>query len=158
MGPKLQNLLPQSLNIPSASNIPVDEVHLIMEYQVGEKWGESTAPVATRFITSYDESNSKVTMIETFFKNVLPHDPDLILLSGLHLLEGQSQEFFSQRLAVIKDGLSNISPELPVHLELASMANKAFVKEILEQVCQIYVCIYYYIPNSIMYFYSLFEH
>ncbi|KAK3097938.1 hypothetical protein FSP39_014684 [Pinctada imbricata] len=134
VGPKLRDLLPQSLIIPEASNIPVDEIHLIMEYQVGEKWGDNTAPVATRFITSFDESNSKATMIETFFENVKPFDPDLILLSGLHLLEGQSQEFFSQRLAVIRNGLNNIPRELPVHLELASMANKKFVKEILEQI------------------------
>jgi ADP-dependent phosphofructokinase/glucokinase len=63
-------------------------------------------------------------MLETFFENLENFSPDLVLLSGLHMLEGQSEDFFSQRLKVVKNGLKNISVTLPVHLELASMANK----------------------------------
>jgi ADP-dependent glucokinase len=135
VGPQLLKLFPESLTIPKSSHIPQDEIHLIMEYKVGEFWGPVTAPVATRFITSYDESNSKVTMLETFFENLENFSPDLVLLSGLHMLEGQSEEFFSQRLKVVKNGLRNISVTLPVHLELASMANTDLVRKILEEVC-----------------------
>lgn len=55
-----------------------------MEYyfQVGEKWGDSVAPVATRFITSHDLANSQVRYLETFFDNVAAFNPDLIVLSG----------------------------------------------------------------------------
>ncbi|XP_052101282.1 ADP-dependent glucokinase-like [Mytilus californianus] len=134
VGPKLKELFPESFTIPESSHIPHDEIHLIMEYKVDESWGSHTAPVATRFITSYDESNSKATMLETFFDNLENFSPDIILLSGLHMLEGQSDEFFSQRLAVVKEGLKTLPITLPVHLELASMAHKDFVKKILEEV------------------------
>lgn len=135
VGPQLLKLFPESLTIPKSSHIPQDEIHLIMEYKVGEFWGPVTAPVATRFITSYDESNSKVTMLETFFENLDNFNPDLVLLSGLHMLEGQSEEFFSERLAFVKKSLKNIPVTLPVHLELASMANKNLVRKLLEEVC-----------------------
>lgn len=134
VGPKLLELFPDSFTIPESSHIPQDEIHLIMEYKVGDTWGAYTAPVATRFITSYDESNSKVTMLETFFENLGNFNPDLVLLSGLHMLEGQSEEFFSERLSVVKNGLKNIPVTLPVHLELASMAHKKLMRKILEEV------------------------
>ena len=127
-------LLPASIVIPKISHIEKDEVHLIMEYQVGESWGSHRAPVATRFITSYDESNSQATMIESFFQYIENYKPDLIILSGLHLLEGQSSEFFSQKLSFIQSELIKIPKAVPVHLELASMVNKAFVKEIADNV------------------------
>ena len=48
IGPRLQNLLHRSLKVPVNSHQNVDEVHLIMEYNVGEEWGSYEAPVATR--------------------------------------------------------------------------------------------------------------
>lgn len=89
----------------------------------------------SRFITSYDESNSKATMVEPFFESLIPEETDLVLLSGLHMLESQPQEFFSDRLEVIKSGLSNIPASLPVHLELASMVNLQLLNQILNKVC-----------------------
>lgn len=105
-----------------------------MEYQVEEEWGSHRAPVATRFITSYDESNSKATLIEAFFQYIQNYHPDLIILSGLHLLEGQPSEFFSQKLSLIQAELAKVPNAIPVHLELASMVNKNFVKEIADNV------------------------
>ena len=53
-----------------------------MEYKVGEKWGDAEATVATRFITSYDVSNSKSLMLEPFFESIKTFNPDLIAISG----------------------------------------------------------------------------
>ncbi|XP_033750170.1 ADP-dependent glucokinase-like [Pecten maximus] len=134
VGPKLLEMLPRSLNIPTKSHISTDEVHLIMEYSVGDTWGDLTSPVANRFITSYDESNSQATMLETFFESLDTQKTDLVLMSGLHILEGQSKDFFIRRIQAVCDGLINIPRSLPVHLELASMANVDFVREILTKV------------------------
>ncbi|KAK6179202.1 hypothetical protein SNE40_011617 [Patella caerulea] len=134
IGPKLAQMMPKSINIPKNSHISEDELHLIMEYKVGQSWGDSTAPVATRFITSYDESNSKVTMLERYFEDLKDFQPDLALISGLHLLDGETQEFFTKRIDSFISGLRSIPRTVPVHLELASMANKEFVKNILNKV------------------------
>ncbi|ESO88231.1 hypothetical protein LOTGIDRAFT_126443, partial [Lottia gigantea] len=134
IGPKLLKMMPNSIIIPENSHIKHDETHLIMEYKVGERWGDSTANVATRFITSYDESNSKMTMLETFFQNVQDFKPDLVLLSGLHLLDGERDEFFRKRIDAFTAGVGNIPTNVPVHLELASMADKEYVQHILQKV------------------------
>jgi ADP-dependent phosphofructokinase/glucokinase len=82
VGPRLQKLLNPSIAVPKESLTESDEVHLIMEYQAGEKWGKDTATLANRFITSYDEANGKMTMMETYFKSIREYKPDLVILSG----------------------------------------------------------------------------
>ncbi|KAK3586668.1 hypothetical protein CHS0354_001280 [Potamilus streckersoni] len=134
IGPKLSELFPQSIQIPEESRIEEDEVHLIMEYRVGEKWGDSTTTVATRFITSFDESNSKMTHLETFFSSQSGFEPDLIIISGLHLMEGEGKDFYSGRLKVFGAGLDQLNPTTPVHLELASMANGDLVQEVFREI------------------------
>lgn len=134
VGPKLRELMPPSISIPELSNIPRDEVHLIMEYSVGDTWGNLQAPVANRFISSFDESNSKMTMLESFFMSLESFRPDLIIMSGLHLLEGQTKEFFNEKIKTLKDRLHAVPKYIPVHLELASMSSGSFLEAILDQV------------------------
>ena len=103
-----------------------------MQYSKNEQWGGITTPVATRFITSYDESNAKLTSLDTYFATVSSFSPDLVLFSGLHLMEREEQGFLLQKLAEVRRGFDGIT--VPVHLELASMANPRCVKDILNQV------------------------
>ncbi|KAH3833868.1 hypothetical protein DPMN_107184 [Dreissena polymorpha] len=105
-----------------------------MEYGLNEQWDNLRSPVANRFITSYDESNSKLTMLNKFFKNLGPFNPDLVILSGLHLLEMQTHAFVSDKLQAVRNGLGGIPRNIPVHLELASMANKDCVTQIMQMV------------------------
>lgn len=79
--------MPKTVEIPTSCHISQDEVHLIMEYKVGEQWGGTVAPVANRFITSHDESNAKVVMLEPFFESIKSFQPDLIILSGQYVLQ-----------------------------------------------------------------------
>ena len=90
--------------------------------------------MATRFITSYDESNAKLTMLDTFFNTVSSFSPDLVLFSGLHLMEREEHDFMLQKLSEVRQGFDKIQPTVPVHLELASMANPRCVKDIINQV------------------------
>ncbi|CAL1535328.1 unnamed protein product [Lymnaea stagnalis] len=134
VGPLLERLMPKAVKIPPTCRIPKDEVHLIMEYKVGEQWGNLSAPVANRFITSHDESNSKIVMLEAYFESIKTFQPDLILLSGLNIMDGQSPEFFDERLEKMVSLLQDVPSSVPVHLELASMANEDFVRQIIEEV------------------------
>ncbi|XP_071116162.1 ADP-dependent glucokinase-like [Haliotis cracherodii] len=134
IGPLLQQMMPASLSIPETSLISKDEFHLIMEYKVGEVWGEDSAPVANRFISSCDYSNSRLTMLDTFFNSLDSFNPDLILMSGLHLLDGQTSQFFSEKIALLSSRLQQIPSTVPIHLEFASMATQSFVRDILENV------------------------
>ncbi|KAL4227894.1 hypothetical protein ACF0H5_013334 [Mactra antiquata] len=134
IGPGLLELLPSSIHIPENSRISDDEVHLIMEYGLDEKWHQVTSPVANRFITSFDESNGKLTMLGKFFSDLDEFNPDLVVISGLHLLDTQTTGFITSKLTEISEGLRNIPITIPVHLELASMANSDLMKQILKKV------------------------
>ena len=73
-------------------------------------------------------------MLDTFFNTVSSFSPDLLLFSGLHLMEREERSFIIQKLAEVRNGFDQIDSSIPVHLELASMANPSCVKDILNQV------------------------
>jgi ADP-dependent glucokinase len=47
VGPRLAALLDERVQV--AERVAEDEVHLILEYNAGDEWGDSKAPVATRY-------------------------------------------------------------------------------------------------------------
>ena len=60
--------------------------------------------------------------------------PDAVVLSGVHMLEGEADEFRSSRLNDFVDMLKAIPKHTPIHFELASMASVDFVGEIVKKV------------------------
>ena len=73
-------------------------------------------------------------MFYHFFADSLPsYSPELLVVSGLHLLEGQNETFRKRRVRDLCSQLKKINPDIPIHLELASMVKKEFMEEITEQ-------------------------
>ncbi|XP_077988544.1 ADP-dependent glucokinase-like [Glandiceps talaboti] len=134
VGPKLKILLHDKINVPSTSMKDKDEVHLIMEYAKGESWGGVTSPIATRFIISNDEANGRMEKLEILAENIQEFKADMVLLSGLHLLPGQNESFWKTRLKSVIKEIEKIPRHIPVHLELASLADKHFMQEVLQQI------------------------
>jgi ADP-dependent glucokinase len=93
IGPKLKELLSSNIEIPKPSLIEKDEVHLIMEYGKHEIFESWQSPVANRFIVSHDTYNSRMEFLDQFFATIREYKPDIIIISGLHLLESQKPEF-----------------------------------------------------------------
>jgi len=93
IGPKLKELLSSNIEIPKPSLIEKDEIHLIMEYGKHEIFENWQSPVANRFIVSHDIYNSKMEFLDRFFATIREYKPDIVLFSGLHLLESQTFEF-----------------------------------------------------------------
>ncbi|XP_046506160.1 ADP-dependent glucokinase isoform X2 [Equus quagga] len=134
VGPKLHELLDDNVFVPPESLQEVDEFHLILEYQAGEEWGQLKAPHANRFIFSHDLSNGAMNMLEVFVSSLEEFQPDLVVLSGLHMMEGQSKELQRKRLLEVVTSISDIPTGIPVHLELASMTNRELMSSIVHQV------------------------
>lgn len=59
--------------------------------------------------------------------------PDLIIVSGFHLLDNQNEEFWQQRLQSAAAGFSRLPLDVPVHLELASMSHCPVIIALVEQ-------------------------
>ncbi|KAM9063662.1 ADP-dependent glucokinase isoform X1 [Sarcophilus harrisii] len=133
VGPKLHQLLDDNIVVPPESMQEVDEFHLILEYQAGEQWGQLTAPNANRFIFSHDLSNGAMNMLEVFVSSLEEFQPDLVVLSGLHMMEGQSKEIQKKRLLEAVISISDIPTDIPVHLELASMTDRELMSNIMHQ-------------------------
>ena len=96
---------------------------MILEYPKDAQWGSVTASCANRVIFSHDVSNSKLSALEDFQTAVNDFKPDLIILSGAHLMDGHPQSFWEKRLKNIANLLENIPRRIPVHWELATVGD-----------------------------------
>ncbi|KAM8860777.1 ADP-dependent glucokinase isoform 1-T6 [Synchiropus picturatus] len=133
VGPKLHELLDEQIVVPPHSLNEIDQYHLILEYKAGEEWGSTLAPQANRFIFSHDVSNAKMSLLETFVASLDDFQPDLVVLSGLHMMEGQGRELWEARLKEAVASISDIRKDVPIHLELASMTDKDFMNSIMQE-------------------------
>ncbi|XP_056595653.1 ADP-dependent glucokinase isoform X2 [Triplophysa dalaica] len=137
VGPKLHELLDEQIVVPPESLQETDEYHLILEYKSGEQWGSSRAPQANRFILSHDISNGEMRALETFLSSLEEFNPDLVVLSGLHMMEGMGRDLWEKRLKEAVDVISDVRNEVPIHLELASMTDRDYMNQILLEVMPI---------------------
>ncbi|XP_044048687.1 ADP-dependent glucokinase isoform X1 [Siniperca chuatsi] len=133
VGPKLHEMLDEQIVVPPESLQEMDEFHLILEYKAGEQWGATQAPQANRFIFSHDVSNGEMSSLETFVASLEEFQPDLVVLSGLHMMEGQGRELWEERLKEAVSAISDIGQDIPIHLELASMTDKDYMNSIMQE-------------------------
>ncbi|KAM9854485.1 ADP-dependent glucokinase isoform 1-T1 [Aulostomus maculatus] len=133
VGPKLHEMLDEQIVVPPESLQETDEYHLILEYKAGEQWGSTQAPQANRFIFSHDVSNGEMSSLETFVASLEEFQPDLVVLSGLHMMEGQGRELWEDRLKEAVAAISDIRRDIPIHLELASMTDKDYMNSIVQE-------------------------
>ncbi|KAM9352027.1 ADP-dependent glucokinase [Symphorus nematophorus] len=133
VGPKLHEMLDEQIVVPPESLQETDEFHLILEYKAGEQWGSTQAPQANRFIFSHDVSNGEMSSLETFVASLDEFQPDLVILSGLHMMEGQGRAMWEGRLKEAVSAISDIRKEIPIHLELASMTDKDYMNSIMQE-------------------------
>lgn len=133
VGPKLHEMLDEQIDVPVESLQETDEYHLILEYKAGEQWGSTRAPQANRFIFSHDVSNGEMSSLETFVASLDDFKPDLVVLSGLHMMEGQGRELWEERLKEAVLAISDIRKDIPIHLELASMTDKDYMNSIMQE-------------------------
>lgn len=137
VGPKLHELLDEQIIVPPESLQETDEYHLILEYKAGEQWGPTRALQANRFIFSHDVSNGEMSALETFVASLEEFQPGLVVLSGLHMMEGMGRELWEDRLKEAVVAISDVRNEVPIHLELASMTDKDYMSSIMKEVMPI---------------------
>ncbi|XP_058501282.1 ADP-dependent glucokinase isoform X1 [Solea solea] len=133
VGPKLHEMLDEQIIVPPDSLQETDEYHLILEYKAGEQWGSTQAPQANRFIFSHDVSNGEMSSLETFVASLDEFEPDLVVLSGLHMMEGQGRQLWEERLKEAVSAIADIHKDIPIHLELASLTDKDYMNSIMQE-------------------------
>ena len=63
-------------------------------------------------------------------ESVKTAENDLVVISGLHLLEGQSSETKKEKIQQLSAHLKDIPSHVPIHLELASMTSSDLMVDI----------------------------
>ena len=72
-------------------------------------------------------------LFHSFSEETIAFKPDLIVVSGFHLLDSQDEQFWKQRITDAAVGFSRLPHSVPVHLELASMSHCSVMMAIVEQ-------------------------
>ena len=131
IGHRLRELLPDDITTPTfANDKDQDEIHMILEYSVETQWGDVKANCANRIIFSHDISNSKMTALTSVPNAVAQFSPDLVILSGAHLLGGLEKAVWKQRLNAIAEELDTTLHSIPVHWELGTIGNMEFFRQL----------------------------
>ena len=134
IGPRSHALLHPSVIRNNSTRIAQDELRMIFEYKQGEIIGEYVAPASSRFIASHDQFSASSIVIDMFFKAISNFRPDLVVLTGVHLLQFQTKEMRLEKLRMIKRSMLQVSPSMPIHFQLGSMSDPTFVNEVLYRI------------------------
>lgn len=113
-----------------------DDVHLIMEFKVGETWGNYTVKRANRFILHSDKNNPRISSLESFASIVDTVQPRLVVIGGLQMLdnvkfkEGEREE----RMEKVKEWLKAIPQSTLIHFEMASFAEYEMMDSLIQNI------------------------
>jgi len=153
VGEKIKGHLPDNLKTINAQSgkisvsgedvsIQNDEVHIIMEYSKGSSWPNApdhlhhTAKRANRFIVSRDTSNGVIAPLEVLGEYTAnsPDGLDLVIICGLHMLDGKEKTFYTSRLADVEKSMGSMTNVKRIHFELASVGDLGLLKEMTRKV------------------------
>lgn len=73
-------------------------------------------------------------LLQDFFNAAAAWKPDLIIIAGVHLLDGHKEVLWKDKLLSFTKKLKALPKNVPVHLEVASMADKRLAGEVLKHV------------------------
>lgn len=115
------------------------DIHLLIEYAAGEKWGSFVAPRANRFIVHSDASNPYITSLEEFHARLPSFRPEMVVVSGLQMLDNfpfQGNQGLD-RIDKVAEHLTKLRQTMPdtlIHFEMASFTQENLFKRIVEKI------------------------
>lgn len=124
-----------SLSVDTVNNIKQD-VHLVMEYNLGAEWGQYKSPRANRFIVHNDYSNMMLETLEGFHVALLKFKPDLVIIGGLQMIDNFhfDVKIRTEKLKKLQSVLVSLPSSIKVHFEMASFTDEMLLKELLKYV------------------------
>lgn len=143
----LKRHLPQGIIITGTESSPhggdvndtSQDIHLLIEYAAGDKWGTLVAPRANRFIVHSDSSNPFISSLEKFHSMLPTFRPDLVIVSGLQMLDNfpfkgdegiRRVDQLAEQLKILRETL----PNTQIHFELASFTQENLFKKLVTSV------------------------
>nr|CAH8830221.1 unnamed protein product [Trichobilharzia regenti] len=148
-------MAPPDFGLP---DIPEEDIHLVLEYESGDKLEDSVAPRANRYILVHDVENPLLSglwpgLLETWQRHnsefvvdekestttkEAPAIPDLFVLGGLQVMDNilsvEETKIRTSRINELNRFLSSLPSETLIHFEMASYVNEDFTMDILKTV------------------------
>ncbi|KAL7638612.1 UNVERIFIED_CONTAM: hypothetical protein RMT77_011184 [Armadillidium vulgare] len=128
----LKSLLPNMAVSGGPTSGSRDDIHLIMEYYKGEKWGDYLSTRANRFIIHNDISNPKLSSALEFGKELERFKPHLLVIGGLQMMdnypyaEGEREKYLTE----VHRQIFALPKSTLVHFEMASFTDEALLKDL----------------------------
>lgn len=131
----LASQFPEEISI-SGPFIEEDDIHLLLEYPAGQKWGPFTPPRANRFIVHNDHQNPLLTSFDSFVKKLEGFNPDLLVVGGLQMMDNfpMSETLLKEQLLKIQNLMRNQSDNVRIHFEMASYSDETLLRGLVEEV------------------------
>lgn len=115
-----------------------DDIHLILEYKTGDKWGKFTSPRANRFIVHSDSSNPHLETVEDLEKQIIAFDPSVLVVGGLQMMDNFPFKIgeVDTRLGKLRSLLASLPKKINTHFEMASFTDPKLLQKILLNVVE----------------------
>ncbi|XP_045773584.1 ADP-dependent glucokinase [Maniola jurtina] len=126
MSSKLRKYIPSDIQIVGSDDEDMrDDVHMILEYKADEKFGPYKSPRANRYIMHNDENNPLLTSLEKFGEYLPKFDPNLLVISGLQMMDNfpfkqEGRDLREERLDLVKKQILSQPLNTLSHFEMAS--------------------------------------
>ncbi|KAJ8309330.1 hypothetical protein KUTeg_014204 [Tegillarca granosa] len=132
---QLRNTLPETVKVVGGEP-EEDDIHLLMEYDIGDKWGKYKSPRANRLIVHSDNSNPYIDTLEDLEKEIKDFKPSVLVVGGLQMMDNFpfKEGFRQERLAKLRNLLTSTPRTTKIHFELASFTDHTLFQEIIDNV------------------------
>ncbi|XP_062568422.1 uncharacterized protein LOC134230596 [Saccostrea cucullata] len=132
---ELRQTLPDTVKVVG-EDLDVNDIHLLLEYKSGDKWGKFISPRANRLIVHSDESNPFIETLEGLEAEIKTFKPAALVVGGLQMLDNFPFEEGSRlkRITKLKNLLASTPRKTSIHFELASFTDEELMREIKDNV------------------------
>lgn len=119
-----------------------DDYHVLLEFKAGATFGKFRSPRDNRLIVHSDDNNAKLRSRAFFFEQLPNFQPNLLVITGLHMLDNNHVKFES-RFNLIKElatdlarytGNDNLPAKPMVHFEMASYTEARLLHAIIDDI------------------------
>ncbi|XP_061173538.1 uncharacterized protein LOC133182704 [Saccostrea echinata] len=132
---ELRQTLPDTVKVVG-EDLDVNDIHLLLEYKSGDKWGKFISPRANRLIVHSDESNPFIETLEGLEAEIKTFKPAALVVGGLQMLDNFPFEDGERirRITKLKNLLASTPRKTSIHFELASFTDEKLLREIRDNV------------------------
>jgi len=132
---KFNELFPNELEFTQTTS-EEDDVHLVLEFKVNDKWGPYKVQRANRFIVHSDHLNPYIKSLESFAEKVKKNQPRLAVFGAFQMLDnfpfpkGKREE----RMALLQEFLADMPETTLIHFEMASFSEVAMMQSVIDNI------------------------